>query len=172
MAPQSRSSSFEKFYQSKTIKSGPSLDLIQQDSELWYRIRVLLYDLRHFKDRDDSRDRLEQIIDPCYLGSPYFSHKEVKLLKSSIVRNKRSEDKSEKTLQQLIETTLDAKLNRRMKKRVESQDFRVCAAHDLAPILEDAFGVKPKELRKDKKFVKTLSLDILNFKSPSPTSKP
>ncbi len=35
----------------------------------------------------------------------------------------------------------------RMKKRVESGDFRVCAAHDLEPIFEKAFGIKPKELK-------------------------
>ncbi len=40
-----------------------------------------------------------------------------------------------------------------MKKRVDSRDFRVCAAHDLAPIFEKAFEIHPKQLDKDSKFI-------------------
>jgi hypothetical protein len=40
-----------------------------------------------------------------------------------------------------------------MKKRVDNQDFRVCAAHDLAPIFEKAFGIHPKQLDKDSEFI-------------------
>ena len=35
--------------------------------------------------------------------------------------------------------------NRRMKKGVESEDYRVCAAHGLAPIFEKGLGIRPKE---------------------------
>lgn len=45
----------------------------------------------------------------------------------------------------LMEEILNERLNRRMKKRVESGDHRVCAAHDIAPILEKALGIKPKD---------------------------
>jgi hypothetical protein len=48
---------------------------------------------------------------------------------------------------------LDERLNRRMKKRVESEDYRVCAAHDLAPIFEKALGINPKELAKSQEFL-------------------
>ena len=41
-----------------------------------------------------------------------------------------------------------------MKKRVYSGDFRVCAAHDVAPILEKALGVKEKYLIRDKEFLR------------------
>jgi len=40
-----------------------------------------------------------------------------------------------------------------MKKREESGDFRVCTAHDLAPNFERVFGVKEKELGRDKVFI-------------------
>jgi hypothetical protein len=40
-----------------------------------------------------------------------------------------------------------------MKKRVQSSDFRVCAAHDLAPIFEKALDIKPKELERDCDFL-------------------
>jgi hypothetical protein len=41
-----------------------------------------------------------------------------------------------------------------MKKRVYIGDFRVCAAHDVAPILEKALGVKEKYLIRDKEFLR------------------
>jgi hypothetical protein len=50
-----------------------------------------------------------------------------------------------------------------MKKRADSQDFRVCAAHDLAPIFEKAFGIHPKQLGKNSKFpalVKEYGLEL------------
>ena len=56
------------------------------------------------------------------------------------------------TLGQHIEQTLNTKLTRRNKKGVESGDFRVCAAYDLAPILETVFGISQKMLNKDKAF--------------------
>lgn len=163
MARQSKSSHSDKLHQSKSTTPGSSLQFLQQNPYLWYRVRLFVYDLRHYKARDDSRDRLELVVDPSYLGAPYSSPAEVDFLKSTIVESKRSEDNGQKTLEQLIEATLDRKLNRRTKKRMESQDFRVCAAHDLAPIFEKAFRIKPKELHKDKEFVKKLSTDGLNL---------
>lgn len=47
---------------------------------------------------------------------------------------------------------MNERLERRLKKRVESGDFRVCAAHDLAPVIEKAFGVKEKELARSERF--------------------
>jgi hypothetical protein len=38
---------------------------------------------------------------------------------------------------------------------VESEnDYRVCAAHDVAPLFEKAFGVKEGGLKRNKEFVK------------------
>ena len=34
----------------------------------------------------------------------------------------------------------------------ETGDYRMCAAHDLAPIVEKAFGIHPKDLTKNKGF--------------------
>ncbi len=47
----------------------------------------------------------------------------------------------------------DKKMNQRMKKRVESGDFRVCAAYDLAPVFEGAFGVRVKDLKRNGNFL-------------------
>jgi len=55
------------------------------------------------------------------------------------------------------------RLERRTKKRVESGDYRVCAAHDVAPILEKAFGIKPKDLERDQAFLDMISTHGLAF---------
>jgi hypothetical protein len=109
---------------------------------LWYRIHVLLFDLQHYAQRADSRTRLETVTDPCYLGLPYFSADEAETLRSA--------DSNGKPLSQVLATRLDERLGRRMEKRVESGDFRVCAAHDLAPVLGEVLGIESKRLAKEK----------------------
>ncbi|KAL8925832.1 MAG: hypothetical protein Q9208_003329 [Pyrenodesmia sp. 3 TL-2023] len=141
-------------------KTSPQLQSLQSDAQFWHKVKVFLFDLRHFKERTDSRDRLELITDPSYIAAPYFDPSEIQRIKSFIP------DGQDITLGQLIESTLDEKLNRRMKKRVATGDYRVCAAHDLAPVFEQAFGVRPKDLQKDKKFVKSLTADGLILRRP------
>ena len=119
------------------------------DSDLWYKLHVLVYDLRHFEQSNFSRSRLESVVDPSYLGEPYFTRNEADKLKGALVD-------TDKTLSVLIEETLNERLNRRMKKRVESADYRVCAAHDIAPILERALNIKPKDLERNQAFVDTM----------------
>lgn len=143
----------ENFDQTGTTVMAPQIhtseDLRSAPKALWYRLHVFLYDLRHFADKPESQARLDQITDASYLGQPYFSASEVQTIKSTTVA------RSEKTLATVIEETLDEKLVR--KKRVESGDYRVCAAHDLAPIFERAFGITTKDLGKDKVFLRLLS---------------
>ncbi|GIK03855.1 hypothetical protein Aspvir_007930 [Aspergillus viridinutans] len=112
---------------------------------LWYRLHVLLYDLQHFNQRPDSRERLETVTDVSYIGSPYFNDDEATAIKNTVVHGK--------TLAQIIEQELQERLERRNKKRVDSGDFRVCAAHDLAPILAAGLGTNLKQLDKDKRFL-------------------
>jgi len=52
-----------------------------------------------------------------------------------------------------------------MKKRVESGDYRVCAAHDLAPIFEKAFNIKLDDLAKDDGFLSLLDKSGLKLKN-------
>lgn len=43
----------------------------------------------------------------------------------------------------------------RAEKQQRENDFQICAAHDLAPIYQELFGLKPRELTKNNpKFVK------------------
>ncbi|EER37269.1 conserved hypothetical protein [Histoplasma capsulatum H143] len=126
---------------------------------LWYRIHVLVYDLRNFATDPTARERLESVVDVTYLGQPYFNAEEVAALTRTAVGH------DGETLKERIQHTLEERLNRRLKKRVESGDFRVCAAHDLAPIFEKVFDINPKKLAKDSKFRSLVSINGLRLKS-------
>ena len=93
---------------------------------------------------------------------PYFNQTEVEKLKSTIVCDSLASEC--KSLAQIIEATLTERLERRMSKRVESGDYRMCAAHDLAPRLEKAFNIRPKVLAKNKEFLKLVELNGLKLK--------
>ena len=134
-----------------------SLLELKTDSNVWYKIHVLLYDLRHFEESAASNSRLETVIDPSYIGEPYFNSDEAGKIKGARLNG-------DKTLSVLIEETLNERLERRMKKRVESGDYRVCAAHDVAPILEKALGIKPKDLERDQVFLDTMATNGLHLK--------
>ncbi|TIA22214.1 hypothetical protein D6C80_01441 [Aureobasidium pullulans] len=125
----------------------PTISDLKSNSPLWWRIHVFTYDLRHYRERPDSLDRLETIVDISHLSTPYFNESEVTQLKSTPLS-------MGKTLEETIEQTLHERLNRRLKKRQESNDYRVCAAHDLAPIFEKAFGLDHKQLVRDVEFLK------------------
>jgi hypothetical protein len=137
--------------------TAPTIRDLRSTHSLWYRIHVFVYDLRNFKERADCQSRLDSIIDTSYLGTPYFKQEEVDMLKATKVND-------EMTLEAVIRNTLDERLERRLKKRVESGDYRVCAAHDLAPIFETAFNIKPKDLAKDDAFLSLLENSGLKLK--------
>jgi hypothetical protein len=65
--------------------------------------------------------------------------------------------KGPQTLSQVIEEELQSRLDRRIEKRINTGDFRVCTAHDLAPIIGSMLGIDFKRLEKSKEF-----LDLLN----------
>jgi hypothetical protein len=125
-----------------------SMQDLKELPALWYKLHVLIFDLRSHKANSTSRDRLETVIDPSYVGSPYFTPAEATMVKSLQV----SRSQGSATLADFIEETLKERLERRMKKREESEDYRVCAAHDIAPILERVMSVNEKTLMKERSF--------------------
>ncbi|GIJ91236.1 hypothetical protein Asppvi_010201 [Aspergillus pseudoviridinutans] len=138
--------------QNNNTTNPPSIANLQNSiifPTLWYRLHVLLYDLQHFNQRPDSRERLETVTDVSYIGPPYFNVDEATAIKNTVVHGK--------TLAHIIEQELQERLERRSKKRVDSGDFRVCAAHDLAPILAAALGTNLRQLDRDKRFALLIS---------------
>ena len=55
---------------------------------IWYRLHVLLFDLQNFSRRQDSREHLDAVIDPSYIGAPYFTDEEATEIKQMIVTEK------------------------------------------------------------------------------------
>ncbi|GKZ34878.1 hypothetical protein AbraIFM66950_005275 [Aspergillus brasiliensis] len=123
---------------------------------LWYRIHVLIFDLKNF-DNVSSKKRLDKVTDPYYIGKPYFSPEEAEKIKQTVI------DTSGKTFSEMLEEGLNERLERQNKKRVQSSDFRVCAAHDLAPLLAGALSIDLKQLEKDKEFTKLVEQNGLDL---------
>ncbi|KFY26830.1 hypothetical protein V493_03845 [Pseudogymnoascus sp. VKM F-4281 (FW-2241)] len=126
---------------------------------MWYKIHVLVYDLRNFQDNPKAQARLNTVQDISYIGMPCFDPIEAQQLKACIV-----DTTSNSTLETLIEDTLKELLERRAKKRADSEDYRICAAHDLAPVFEKVFSIKPKDLQTNTEFLALLDRSQLQLK--------
>lgn len=122
---------------------------MKDNLRIWYKLHVLTCDLRSYQANTVSRDRLETVIDPSYIGSLYFTDTEAAIVKWLQV----SGSKGSSTLKEVIEKILKERLERRIKKRIKSRDFRVCAGHYIAPVLERVLGVEEKDLVRHKEFL-------------------
>ncbi|KAH7383571.1 hypothetical protein BKA64DRAFT_760358 [Cadophora sp. MPI-SDFR-AT-0126] len=153
----------------------PTVSDLRNNTPLWYKLHVLIYDLHNFRTAPHSQARLDSITSTSYVGPPYFTAAEAQMIKSTRIDTSpavhpgvkkakspsqsqsesqaQSEQQNMKRLEVVIEETLNERLERRLKKREESGDFRVCAAHDLAPILEKALGVSARDLQRDEEFL-------------------
>jgi len=123
-----------------TTASATTLKDLKPNYGIWYRLHVLIFNLRNDENMEASRARLELVTDPYYIGSPYFTPSEAAIIK--LLEVSKNGDNQTKTHEEVIKDTLEERLERRRKKRVESGDLRVCAAHDVSPILEKAMGIR------------------------------
>jgi arginine/lysine/ornithine decarboxylase len=123
---------------------------LRQDSKLWYKLHVFVYGLRKIRSNEKSRERLDSVINTYYMGPPYFTATEADRILHTI-------DDEGRTLKETLDGFFARKLEKRMQSRMkETADYRVCAAHDLAPILENASRIHTKDLKKNKGFMKLL----------------
>ena len=139
-----------------------TISSLRLDHKLWYKLHVFIHDLRFFRSNTTtSRFRLDWVVDTYYIGWPYFSDTEVQQVLHTVV-----DAKSGKTLQQTLDDFFSKKLEKRLDGQMkETGDYRVCAAHDLAPVVEKVFGVDSTDLKKNKGFVKLVEqggLEALN----------
>lgn len=123
-------------------KSIRTLSDLRADLDLHYKIRVLIYDLRHISSDKICENRTLRTTDVHYLSAPYFSDAEATAVKNCIV------DDSGTTIEQAISHELEGFLS----KREASGDFRPCGPHDLVPIYLRCFGIEKSEIE-DEKFV-------------------
>ncbi|KAG5292683.1 hypothetical protein I7I48_04843 [Histoplasma ohiense] len=97
--------------------------------------KVLLRDMKLFGSSSESRQRLLSTQSQFCLGEPYFSASAIgDILKLPAVNS-----------------TLDEALNGILeRKKQRGEDEEICAAHDLAPCFERAFGIDWATVRKEK----------------------
>ena len=126
---------------------------LKNNAHLWYRTLTFIYDLRSFRNRRESETRLNNVIDPFYIGAPYFTVDEAGMIKNVAVKTAAGE---KKRLTVVVEDTVRTRLERRAQKAKNKDDYRPCTAHDLSPVFEKAFGVSWKPLTKNPAFVQVI----------------
>jgi hypothetical protein len=127
---------------------------LRSNNALWYKLHDFIYDLRNLSSNDASRDRIDTIVASNYIGMPYFTEHE-----SEILLNTTTNPLTGETLRAAVDSFLSQVVAQRLQNdgvMSKKNDYRVCTNHDIAPIFEQAFGVRAKELGKDEKFVKML----------------
>lgn len=68
-----------------TQQSTFTIQDLQRNTQLWYQIHVLIYDLKDSREALDSHERIHQLIDVLYIGVPYFTIAEADMIKSTLI---------------------------------------------------------------------------------------
>jgi hypothetical protein len=136
-----------------------ALSELQQDTNLWYKVHVLIYDLCNIKSDRSSESRTLDTTDELYISGPYFTPSEAAMIKGAIIECRRkpqeityTEDDAKpegltvKREPKTVEEAVKEKLAGFFDKRKASGDSRPCGPHDMAPIYESVFAIKHSEL--------------------------
>jgi hypothetical protein len=129
-----------------TALTSITLSQLRKKEQLWYKIHVLLYDLRNIKTDHASEMRTLSTTDELYISSPYFSEAEAAQTKSALIIDAENIGDKPSTVEEFIKTQLETFFE----KRRASGDARPCGPHDLAPIYEKAFGIEHTVLQDEK----------------------
>lgn len=124
-----------------------TLSDLREDRDLWYKICVLVYDLRHIKDKI-SENRTLQTTDPLYISGPYFSPEEAASVKGALVDGGEGREDNKLPIEQAITTSLE----NFFEKRRASGDSRPCGPHDMVPVYLECFGIGKEEIE-DERFI-------------------
>ena len=117
-----------------------TLSDLRKNDRLWYKILLLIYDFHHQK-QESSKSRTDEIIDPIYIGAPYFTSEEADTIKMAFV-----DDTQSQTLEALIQATLEER------QRTTITHIFPCGPHDMVPVYLSCFGIDKAEIT-DTKFV-------------------
>lgn len=122
----------------KTTSTQPlTLSGLRQNSHLWYRILLLIYDFHHQKE-DASRLRTDELIDPIYIGAPYFTPAETESIKSALVEE----------TQNTLEATIHAAMEHRQATTLTA--IFPCGPHDMVPVYLECFNVDKADITNEK----------------------
>lgn len=122
-------------------KTNYTLSELRDNRDLWYKICVLIYDLRHMTKDKTCESRTLQTTDAFYISAPYFSDDEAAIVKSAVVTPGTS-----------VEQAIANNLENFFEKRRASGDCRPCGPHDMVPVYSSCFGIEKAEIE-DEKFV-------------------
>jgi hypothetical protein len=152
-----------KLRQPRQLKA--TLSELKGNSDVWYKIHVLIYDLCNIKNDRSSQSRIEHTVDELYISEPYFTTAEAALIKATVVEVTKSTENiidNEVTLNEevhsatedfnAVEEAIKGRLSNFYNKRKASGDFRPCGPHDMVPVYLSVFGIPRSELV-DKRFL-------------------
>ena len=135
---------------------------IQQDSDLWYRIKVLLYDLNNVARDALSETRISSTTNELYISDPYFTETESNRILCSLTLVDETQITVQDAIHQKLETFFE--------KRRASGDARPCGPHDMIPVYMNVFGIEKGELE-DERFLSRLRRSGLGDFKKSDTGK-
>ncbi|MCJ1355152.1 MAG: hypothetical protein MMC33_005143 [Icmadophila ericetorum] len=154
---------------------------LKQNTQIWYKIHVLLYDICNIATDRASEIRTLSTTDELYISAPYFTPSESAMIKAAIVEyNASAEDTlssdgvgdpedptdidattkvgdtvSASNVKWTVEEAIKERLSGFFDKRRASGDSRPCGPHDMAAIYENVFGIQHSELQ-DERFLSRL----------------
>ena len=145
-----------------------TLSTLRQDTDLWYRVRVLLNDLSTIGSDPSAERRLSLTAHELYISAPYFSESEAVKVRTIQIQNtveaatteEQSATGSQETPPSSVEMiTLEEAIYKRLAnffdKRRASGDSRPCGPHDMVPVYMSVFCIGKDEL-KDERFLSRL----------------
>ena len=138
-----------------TSASTVTLSELQQDGELQYRIKVLLYDLNNISNDPMSDKRISSTTDSLYISEPYFTENEATRIRSALVTPTVS-----------VQDAIQQGLSNFFDKRRASGDARPCGPHDMVPVYCSVLDIRKDDL-KDENFLSRLRRSGLK-RSPMP----
>ncbi|KAK4695543.1 hypothetical protein P7C71_g2229, partial [Lecanoromycetidae sp. Uapishka_2] len=145
-----------------------TLSALRQEPDLWYRIRVLVYDIGHSTTDPESAKRIDSGTSEIHISPPYFTPSEaIKILTTRLdippedtplsstttpSENLDQETNTTTTTRITLENALYNRLSNFLDKRRASGDSRPCGPHDLVPVYAEVFGIGKEEMR-DERFL-------------------
>ena len=147
--------------QAVSVSAPTTISALTPDPNIGYKLRVLLYDIRHITKDHASQSRISMTTDPLYISGPYFTSDEAAILKGVIVDTWKPtydpdsyEDcdvdiPAEHDMPRSVQETIEDCLERFFEKRRASGASRPCGPHDMAPVYEAMFGIGKAELEEE-----------------------
>ena len=145
-----------------------TLSSLRQDTDLWYRVCVLLNDLSTYRVDPSAERRLLKTTHELFISAPYFSESDaVKVrttpiqttIKVATTEEQWASGSQETPFSSSKMTTLEEAVHNRLAKVFEqhraSGDSRPCVPYDIVPVYMSFLGINKEELR-DERFLRRL----------------